>query len=128
MTLVGRGWAWPEAYGGRDVGLVEWLIFEEEYYRSGAPGRVNTNGISLLGPTLYAFGNPKSSGTVSCPAWPPVRRSGPRAGPSPIREATWPPFPTKAVRDGEWFVLDGQKTWCSVAHGPTGFLHRADRA
>ena len=48
--------SWPEAYGGRDVGLVEWLIFEEEYYRSGAPGRVNNNGISLLGPTLFAFG------------------------------------------------------------------------
>ena len=50
--LVGPG----VAYGGRGAGLVEWLIFEEEYYRSGAPGRVNTNGISLLGPTLFAYG------------------------------------------------------------------------
>jgi hypothetical protein len=41
-TLFDARWSvvnWPEAYGGREVGLVEWLLFEEEYYRSGAPGR-----------------------------------------------------------------------------------------
>jgi alkylation response protein AidB-like acyl-CoA dehydrogenase len=43
---------WPEAYGGRNLSLIEWLIFEEEYYRAGAPTRVNQNGIFLLGPTL----------------------------------------------------------------------------
>ena len=31
--------SWPEQYGGRDASLVEWVIFEEEYYRAGAPGR-----------------------------------------------------------------------------------------
>ena len=44
--------SWPETYGGRDLGVFEWLAFEEEYYRLGAPGRVNTNGLSLLGPAL----------------------------------------------------------------------------
>ena len=33
---------WPKAYGGRDCSLIEWLLFEEEYYLSKAPGRVNT--------------------------------------------------------------------------------------
>ena len=43
---------WPVEYGGRGANLLEWLIFEEEYYRVGAPGRVNQNGIFLLGPTI----------------------------------------------------------------------------
>src|SRR5512140_2119101 len=47
---------WPAEYGGRGVSLLQWLIFEEEYYRAGAPGRVNQNGIFLLGPTLMEFG------------------------------------------------------------------------
>ena len=104
--------SWPEAYGGRDVGLVEWLIFEEEYYRSGAPGRVNTNGISLLGPTLYAFGTqvqqdrflPRmaSGEEIWAQGW-----SEPNAGSDLAAIAT------RGIRDGEWFVLDGQKTWCS---------------
>jgi len=58
-TLADAGWAvvnWPTEYGGRDVGLVEWLIFEEEYWGAGAPGRVNQNGIFLLGPVLLEFG------------------------------------------------------------------------
>ena len=104
--------SWPEAYGGRDVGLVEWLIFEEEYYRSGAPGRVNTNGISLLGPTLFAFGTPEqqdrflprmaSGEEIWAQGW-----SEPDAG------SDLAAISTRGVRDGEWFVLDGQKTWCS---------------
>src|SRR5688572_32895522 len=40
--------SWPEEYHGRDASLVEWVIFEEEYYRAGAPGRVSQNGIFLL--------------------------------------------------------------------------------
>ena len=58
-TLHDAGWAvvsWPVEYGGRGVNLVEWLIFEEEYYRAGAPGRVNQNGIFLLGPTIMEVG------------------------------------------------------------------------
>ena len=104
--------SWPEAYGGRDVGLVEWLIFEEEYYRSGAPGRVNNNGISLLGPTLFAFGTeaqknrflPRmaSGEEIWAQGW-----SEPNAGSDLAAIAT------RGIRDGEWFVLDGQKTWCS---------------
>lgn len=47
---------WPTAYGGRDAGIVRWLVFEEEYYAAGAPGRVNQNGISLLAPTLFDHG------------------------------------------------------------------------
>ena len=48
--------SWPEEYGGRDASLWEWLIFEEEYYRAGAPQRVTQNGIFLLAPTIFEFG------------------------------------------------------------------------
>ena len=47
---------WPTALGGRGCDLIEWLIFEEEYYGAGAPMRVNQNGQLLLGPTLMEFG------------------------------------------------------------------------
>ena len=59
QRLFEAGWAvvsWPVAYGGRGASLVEWLIFEEEYYAAGAPPRVTQNGIFLLAPTLFEFG------------------------------------------------------------------------
>jgi len=59
--LDAGGWAmvpWPVEYGGRGANLLEWLIFEEEYYRSRAPRRINQNGIFLLGPTIMEYGTP----------------------------------------------------------------------
>ena len=50
---------WPKQYGGRGLNLIEWLIFEEEYYRAKAPARVNQNGVFLLGPTLMEYGSDK---------------------------------------------------------------------
>ncbi|HWE31802.1 MAG TPA: acyl-CoA dehydrogenase family protein, partial [Polyangia bacterium] len=52
--LFAAGWSvvtWPREYGGRQASIVEWLLFEEEYFRAGAPQRVSQNGISLLAPT-----------------------------------------------------------------------------
>lgn len=104
--------SWPERYGGRDASLWEWLIFEEEYYRSGAPPRVTQNGIFLLAPTLFEFGTqeqqdrflPRMSAAEDlwCQGW-----SEPGAG-SDIAALR-----SSAVRDeerGGW-VLSGQKTW-----------------
>lgn len=54
-TLAEGGFSsvtWPKELGGRGSDLIEWLIFEEEYYAADAPFRVNQNGILLLGPTL----------------------------------------------------------------------------
>ena len=114
-VLFDAGWsvvAWPEEYGGRDATLVEWLIFEEEYWSSGAPGRVSSNGVSLLAPTIFDFGTEEqkdrflprmaSGEEIWAQGW-----SEPEAG-SDLAN-----LKTKAVRDGEWFVLNGQKTWCS---------------
>ena len=60
-TLFADRWSvvsWPVEYGGRDAGIMEWLIFEEEYYRARAPKRVSQNGIFLLAPTMLEYGTP----------------------------------------------------------------------
>ena len=104
--------SWPEAYGGREATLWEWLIFEEEYYRAGAPQRVTQNGIFLLAPTIFEYGTQEqqdrflprmaSADDLWCQGW-----SEPNAG-SDLAAIT-----SKAVRDeaaGGW-RLTGQKTW-----------------
>ena len=114
-TMFDAGWAvpnWPTEYGGKACSIIEWLIFEEQYYLSGAPGRVNTNGITLLGPTLFEFGTqeqkdyffPKmaSGEHIWAQGW-----SEPNSGSDLASLAT------TAVRDGDHYVLNGQKTWCS---------------
>lgn len=106
--------SWPTEFGGRDASLLEWVIFEEEYYAAGAPGRVNQNGISMLGPTLFSHGTAEQRRRILPPmargeqiwaqAW-----SEPEAGSdiAALRSA--------AVRtDGGW-LLSGQKTWSSRA-------------
>ncbi len=108
--------SWPERYGGRGASLMQWLIFEEEYYRAGAPNRVTQNGIFLLAPTLFEFGTPEQQERVLGPmasaqvlwaqAW-----SEPNSGSDLASVAT------RAVRDegaGGW-RLTGQKTWCTRA-------------
>ena len=66
-TLSEGRWSavsWPVEYGGRGADYIHWLIFEEEYYRAGAPGRVNQNGIFLLGPTIMEVGTDGAEGAV----------------------------------------------------------------
>lgn len=105
---------WPEAYGGRGLDLIQWLIFEEEYFRAGGPNRANQNGIFLLGPTIMEFGTeeqkkrfltPMAKGEVIwAQAW-----SEPGAG------SDMAAISSKAVRDGDHYVITGQKTWSSRA-------------
>ena len=105
---------WPSRYGGRDAGLLRWLLFEEEYWAADAPGRVGQNGIQLLAPTLLDHGTeeqrarilpPMASGEVVwAQAW-----SEPEAG------SDLASLRARAVRaDGGW-LLTGQKTWSSRA-------------
>jgi alkylation response protein AidB-like acyl-CoA dehydrogenase len=104
--------SWPAEFGGRDASLWEWLIFEEEYYRAGAPQRVTQNGIFLLAPTIFEFGTPEQRARILprmaageetwCQGW-----SEPNAG------SDLAGIQSKAVRDeaGNGWRLSGQKTW-----------------
>ncbi len=121
--------SWPEKYHGRDASLVEWVIFEEEYYRAGAPGRVSQNGIFLLAPIIFEHGTAEQQDRflptmatgekVWAQCW-----SEPDAG-SDLASLT-----STARRDDErgGWVLNGQKTWCSrAAFAHWGFgLFRSD--
>lgn len=108
--------SWPEQYGGRDAGLIEWVLFEQEYYLAGAPTRVSQNGISLLAPILFGHGTIEqqrrylkamSDGSlVWAQAW-----SEPGAG------SDLAAIRATARRDDErgGWLLSGQKTWSSRA-------------
>ena len=115
-TLFDAGFAvvsWPREYGGREASLWEWLIFEEEYPRAGAPQRVTQNGIFLLAPTHLRVRHAASSRTASCRRWRRARKRGARVGRSPTRAATSPASRPAPIRDdaaGGW-RLRGQKTW-----------------
>ena len=130
--LASSRWAvvsWPKRYLGRDASLIEWVIFEEEYYRADAPNRVSQNGIFLLAPIIFEHGTEEQKDRflpsmatgekVWAQCW-----SEPEAG-SDLASLT-----STARRDegrGGW-LLNGQKTWssrASFAHWGFG-LFRSD--
>ena len=115
--LAEGGWtcvAWPVEYGGRDLSLMQQVIFFEEYARAGGPGRVGHIGETLLGPTLIAFGSEEqkrrflppivSGDELWCQGY-----SEPNAG-SDLANVQ-----TRAVLDGDHWVINGQKVWTSLA-------------
>lgn len=116
-TLKSGDWGmvtWPKEYGGRGLDLIQWLIFEEEYYRAGAPGRVNQNGIFLLGPTLMEFGTHEQKARFL-----PKMASGEeiwaQAWSEPMAGSDLAGVRSTAVLDGDEYVLNGHKIWSSRA-------------
>ncbi|MBO1333491.1 acyl-CoA dehydrogenase family protein [Streptomyces sp. VRA16 Mangrove soil] len=106
--------SWPEEFGGRGVDIFKWLIFEEEYYAAGAPGRVSQNGINLLAPTLFDHATDEQRARVL-----PSMASGEviwaQAWSEPEAGSDLASLRSRAVRtDGGW-LLRGQKTWSSRA-------------
>jgi acyl-CoA dehydrogenase len=116
--LGSGGWlgvGFPTEVGGRGATLFEQVIFHEEHVRSGAPGRIPNLGLTLLGPTLVAFGTEELqrrflpgilSGTeLWCQGY-----SEPDAGSDLANVKT-----RASLEDGQW-VVTGQKIWTSYAH------------
>ncbi len=119
-VLAKDGWTclgWPVEYGGRGASIAHQVIFNEEYVKAKAPGRVSVLGEGLIGPTLIHYGTPEQkarflppivAGTeLWCQGY-----SEPNAG-SDLANVQ-----TKAAPDpetGEW-VITGQKIWTSLAH------------
>ncbi|MFD4439668.1 acyl-CoA dehydrogenase family protein [Nocardia sp. NPDC058519] len=106
--------SWPREFGGRDASILEWVLFEQEYYAAGAPGRVAQNGIFLLAPTLFEHGTPEQLARILprmargddiwAQAW-----SEPEAGSDLASLRS-----TARRTEGGW-LLNGQKTWSSRA-------------
>ena len=121
--------AWPREYGGRDATLLQWVVFEEEYFAAGAPGRASANGTSMLAPTLFAHGTEEQRRRVL-----PKMASGEeiwaQAWSEPESGSDLASLRSTATRtDGGW-LLNGQKIWSSRApFGDRAFgLFRSDPA
>ena len=116
--LAADGWAcldWPTEYGGRGASTVETIIFEEEQSRYGVSMSIFMAALSMAAPTLMAWGTDEQKQRFLNP----IRRgemvfaqlfSEPNAG------SDLAGLQTRAVQDGDEFVVNGQKVWNSYAH------------
>ena len=117
-TLVDAGYgavAWPVEHGGRGAGLAEQLAYTETLARVGAPGPVNAIGVANIAPAIMAHGTPEQQARFLRPLlrgddiWS-QGMSEPDAG------SDLASLRSRAERDGDHFVVNGQKTWNSLGH------------
>src|SRR5579885_22185 len=112
------GWVaihYPKQYGGRDATVTQQYIYQQELSRAGAPQLVNSQGIGLVGPTLMIWGTeeqrqrympPMLAATeIWCQGY-----SEPGSG------SDLASLQTRALEDGDDFIVNGQKVWTSDAH------------
>ena len=112
-----RGWlaaSWPIEFGGTGWGAVEKHIFDEECYAFGAPWIVPF-GVNMVAPVIIKFGTPEQKAhflprILSAEDWWCQGYSEPGAG------SDLAAVKTRAVRDGDHYVVNGQKTWTTLAH------------
>src|SRR2546422_2815372 len=117
-AMHAAGWVgitWPKEYGGRDAGLIERVIWDEEYTAARAPILPGNMGLNLVGPTLIHWGTDAekrrhlppilAAEEIWCQGF-----SEPGAG------SDLASLRTRAVDHGDHYVVNGQKVWTSGAH------------
>ncbi|MBX7110814.1 MAG: acyl-CoA dehydrogenase family protein [Dehalococcoidia bacterium] len=117
-ALLARGWAqpgWPKEYGGGGLSTMEQFILKQELTRAEAPEVGSTGGGGQIGPTLLVHGTEEQKrhylpGTLSGEYLWAQGYSEPGAG------SDLASLQTRAVRDGDEWVINGQKMWTSNAH------------
>jgi alkylation response protein AidB-like acyl-CoA dehydrogenase len=117
-TMADAGWAavsWPREYGGRGATVLEQLVYTEETTRARAPLPLNVIGMNNIAPAIMQYGTESQKLTLL----PRMMRaddiwcqgmSEPEAG------SDLAALRTRAVRDGDDFVVNGQKIWTSLGH------------
>jgi alkylation response protein AidB-like acyl-CoA dehydrogenase len=109
------GMDWPREFGGRGATIVELVILYQEMARAESPQILNRGGVSMLGPTLMKYGTQAqrqrflkkilTAEEIWCQGF-----SEPNAG-SDLAN-----LQTRALRDGDHYVVNGQKVWTSMGH------------
>jgi alkylation response protein AidB-like acyl-CoA dehydrogenase len=109
------GVGWPEEYGGAKLSKIQQAILNEELARAGAPGAINSMAIWWVGPAILKYGSEQQK-----------RRFLPRILDADEIWATGYSEPgsgsdmaaakTRAERDGDYYVVSGQKVWTTIAH------------
>jgi alkylation response protein AidB-like acyl-CoA dehydrogenase len=116
--LGAHGWtcvAWPKEHGGRGLSLRQQVIYHEEYARAGGPGRLGHIGEGLVGPTLMAFGSAEQQQRF-LPAIAAGEDLWCQGYSEPDAGSDLANLKTRAERDGDDWVITGQKVWTSLAH------------
>src|SRR5699024_8920418 len=94
--------------------LLQWVLFEEEYYAARAPGRVSQNGIFMLAPTLFSHGTQEQLDRI-LPAMARGEQVWAQAWSEPEAGSDIAALTSSAVRTEGGWLLSGQKTWSSRA-------------
>jgi len=115
--VAAKGWiapAWPKKYGGADMSVIEQFILNEEFAEAGVPANVGGFGVMMIGPTLIEHGTEEQKAehlprilkgeVLWCQGY-----SEPGAG------SDLASLQTRAVRDGDDYVINGQKIWTTGA-------------
>lgn len=123
--MFDAGWlvpGWPPARGGRDAGPVETLVYLEELMQAGIPRTTNPQGLGIVAPSLFDFGDDDQIRDYAMPI---LRgeRSACLGMSEPGAGSDLASLSTRAVLDGDHFVVNGQKVWTSgAAHADFCFL------
>ncbi len=115
--LAAHGWGapnWPKEHGGTGWNAMQRLLFEIETFKAGAP-RLLSFGLTMIGPVLMKFGTPEQKAyylprIINVDDWWCQGYSEPGSG------SDLASLKTRAERQGDHYVINGQKTWTTLAH------------